>query len=45
MTGYDHVISLEHEDGMMSFDEGVAKGLAALREVVTVEQPGEMFWA
>ena len=45
MVGYDHVISLEHEDGMMSFDEGVSKGLAALREVVTVESAGEMFWA
>ena len=45
MVGYDHVISIEHEDGLMSFDEGLAKGLAALREVVTVEAPGEMFWA
>lgn len=45
MVGYDHVISLEHEDGMMSFDEGVKKGLEALRDVVTVESPGEMFWA
>jgi len=45
MVGYDHVISLEHEDGMMSFDEGVSKGLAALREAVTIEAPGEMFWA
>lgn len=45
MIGYDHTISLEHEDGMISFDEGVKKGLAALREVVTVENPGEMFWA
>jgi sugar phosphate isomerase/epimerase len=45
MVGYDHVISLEHEDGMMSFEEGVSKGLAALRDVVTVESPGEMFWA
>ena len=45
MIGYDHAISLEHEDGMMSFDEGVKKGLAALHDVVTVENPGEMFWA
>jgi len=45
MVGYDYVISLEHEDGMMSFEEGVGKGLAALREVVTVDSPGEMFWA
>ena len=45
MVGYDYVISLEHEDGMMSVEEGVSKGLAALREVVTVDSPGEMFWA
>jgi sugar phosphate isomerase/epimerase len=45
MVGYDYVVSIEHEDGMMSFDEGVAKGMAALREVVTQEAPGEMFWA
>jgi sugar phosphate isomerase/epimerase len=45
MIGYDHAVSIEHEDGMMSFDEGVSKGLAALREAVTTEAPGEMFWA
>lgn len=45
MVGYDHVISIEHEDGLMSFDEGLQKGLAALKEVVCVESPGEMFWA
>jgi sugar phosphate isomerase/epimerase len=45
LIGYDYVISLEHEDGMMSVDEGVKRGLAALGEAVTVEQPGEMFWA
>jgi sugar phosphate isomerase/epimerase len=45
MVGYDHDISLEHEDGMMSFDEGVQQELAVLREVVMVENPGEMFWA
>jgi sugar phosphate isomerase/epimerase len=45
LAGYDYVISLEHEDSLMSFDEGVAKGLAALREAVTTEPPGEMFWA
>jgi sugar phosphate isomerase/epimerase len=45
MTGYDHVISIEHEDGMMSFDEGIAKGIAVLKEAVMQESPGEMFWA
>ena len=45
MSGYDHVISIEHEDGLMSFEEGIAKGMAALCEVVTTQAPGEMFWA
>jgi sugar phosphate isomerase/epimerase len=45
MIGYDHVISIEHEDGMMSFDEGIAKGIAVLKEAVMQESPGEMFWA
>jgi sugar phosphate isomerase/epimerase len=45
LIGYDHVISIEHEDGMMSFDEGIAKGLAVLKEAVMFESPGQMFWA
>jgi sugar phosphate isomerase/epimerase len=45
MVGYDYVVSIEHEDGLMSMDEGLSKGLAALKEAVTVESPGEMFWA
>jgi sugar phosphate isomerase/epimerase len=43
--GYDYVISIEHEDAMMSFDEGLSKGVALLKEVCTFEPPGEMFWA
>jgi sugar phosphate isomerase/epimerase len=45
LVGYDHVISIEHEDGMMSFNEGIAKGLVMLREAAMLESPGEMFWA
>lgn len=45
VVGYNHVISIEHEDGLMSFDEGLRKGLSALKEAVSVESPGEMFWA
>lgn len=45
IIGYDYVISIEHEDGLMSFDEGIAKAMAALKDAVTVESPGEMFWA
>jgi sugar phosphate isomerase/epimerase len=44
-VGYDGVLSIEHEDGLMSLDEGLRKGLAALREAVMVEAPGPMFWA
>ncbi len=45
MVGYDYVISIEHEDALMSFDEGIRKGMSVLQEAVTFEQPGEMFWA
>ncbi len=45
MIGYDYVISIEHEDALMSFDEGISKGIDVLKEAVTFEKPGEMFWA
>lgn len=45
LVGYDYVISIEHEDALMSNDEGLAKAIALLKEVVMVEQPGEMSWA
>jgi sugar phosphate isomerase/epimerase len=45
MVGYDHVISIEHEDALMSFDEGLAKAVAMLKEACMFEPPGEMFWA
>jgi sugar phosphate isomerase/epimerase len=45
MVGYDYVVSIEHEDALMSFDEGLAKGVAMLQEACMSEPPGEMFWA
>jgi sugar phosphate isomerase/epimerase len=45
LVGYDYVISIEHEDALMSIDEGLAKGVATLKEACMVEPPGEMFWA
>ncbi len=45
LVGYDYVISIEHEDALMSNDEGLAKGIALLKDVVMVAPPGEMFWA
>lgn len=45
LVGYDYVISIEHEDALMAQAEGLAKGVALLREAVIAEPPGEMFWA
>jgi sugar phosphate isomerase/epimerase len=44
LVGYDYVISIEHEDALMSSEEGLAKGVAALKEAAIFEPPGEMFW-
>ena len=45
LVGYDYVISIEHEDALMSTAEGLGKGVAMLKDVTIFEQPGEMFWA
>jgi sugar phosphate isomerase/epimerase len=45
LIGYDHVISIEHEDGLMSADEGLRKAVATLHEANIAERPGEMYWA
>jgi sugar phosphate isomerase/epimerase len=45
LVGYDYVISIEHEDALMSNDEGLSKALAVLKEAVITETPGEMYWA
>jgi sugar phosphate isomerase/epimerase len=45
LIGYDYVISIEHEDALMSTDEGLAKAVATLKEACIFEPPGEMFWA
>jgi len=44
-VGYDYVISIEHEDALMSNEEGFAKALSLLKEAVILEPPGEMYWA
>jgi sugar phosphate isomerase/epimerase len=45
MVGYDFVLSIEHEDGLMSPLEGLRKAVSVLREAVISESAGEMFWA
>lgn len=43
--GYDFVLSIEHEDGLMSSMEGLRKALSVLKEAVVFEKAGPMFWA
>jgi sugar phosphate isomerase/epimerase len=45
LVGYDYVLSIEHEDSLMSMEEGLSKAFAALKEAVIQKKPGEMFWA
>lgn len=45
MVGYDDVLSIEHEDGLMSPMEGLRKALQVLRAAVIAEPAGVMFWA
>ncbi len=44
-VGYDHVISIEHEDSLMSGDEGLRKAVAFLTDVVIRQPAGEAYWA
>ena len=45
MVGYDYVLSIEHEDSLLSTKEGLHKALDTLKEANVTEQPGPMFWA
>lgn len=45
LVGYDYAISIEHEDGLMSQNEGLTKAVEFLKEVMTFEGTGEMWWA
>lgn len=45
MVGYDHVLSIEHEDGLMTSMEGLRKAVSVLKQAVISEQAGKMFWA
>ena len=45
LIGYDDVLSIEHEDGLMSVEEGFSKAVEFLQQVMLAESPGEMWWA
>lgn len=43
--GYDYVISIEHEDSIMSVDEGFTRAVQNLKAVNITESPTDMWWA
>ena len=44
VAGYDHVLSIEHEDGLVSVDEGLDRAIATLRAAMLREQPADAWW-
>jgi sugar phosphate isomerase/epimerase len=44
-TGYDYVLSIEHEDGYMSIDEGLRRGVELLKTILLTDATGQMWWA
>ena len=46
LVGYDRVLSIEHEDSIMTIDEGLQKAVAFLKGVcIFEEKPTTMSWA
>ena len=45
VAGYDGPISIEHEDGLMSGEEGLSKAIRFMQNVLMFEDPGVMYWA
>ncbi len=44
LVGYDDVLSIEHEDSLMSGEEGLRKAVSFLKEVLITEPRGAMWW-
>ena len=44
-VGYDYVMSIEHEDALMSTDEGLTKAVELLQTLMIKEDAGAMWWA
>lgn len=44
MVGYDYAISIEHEDSLMSQDEGLSKAVDFLKDVLITQNTGDMWW-
>ncbi|MDR2525553.1 MAG: sugar phosphate isomerase/epimerase [Oscillospiraceae bacterium] len=44
LVGYDHVVSIEHEDSLMSQNEGLRKAVALLQDCLITEKTGAAWW-
>jgi sugar phosphate isomerase/epimerase len=44
MFGYDNVLSIEHEDSLLSSEEGLSKAAQFLNDIVLKETPGAAWW-
>ncbi|MDN6162159.1 MAG: sugar phosphate isomerase/epimerase [Atopostipes sp.] len=42
--GYDYVLSIEHEDPIMSIDEGLNRAIRNLQSIMIKEEPNEIWW-
>jgi sugar phosphate isomerase/epimerase len=45
LNGYDYVLSIEHEDALVSTHEGLSSAVALLSKVLLQEPPVESWWA
>ncbi len=45
MIGYDHVLSIEHEDSLISLDGGLAKAAQFLNQWIIGEKLKDIWWA
>jgi sugar phosphate isomerase/epimerase len=44
LAGYDSVLSIEHEDGLASIDEGLGSAIGFLKRILLKEPPAEPWW-
>ena len=42
--GYDYVVSIEHEDPLMSIEEGFARAVKNLKSLIIEDPPSNMWW-
>ena len=44
LAGYDYVVSIEHEDALLSVDEGLEAAVSLLAPIVLTDPPADPWW-